>query len=108
MWVRPAPAPPWRSIEPRTLRDARLREGIWAPVRQRRGDTRQRHHPVRTPRRSYPGGLYIDVYSVNALAREVGQRGVTLSDPIRKIDGIREFEIRDCNGYGLRFGQHDW
>ena len=57
---------------------------------------------------SYPGCLYIDVDSVNALAREIGQRGVTLSDPIRTIDGMREFEIRDCNGYRLRFGQHDW
>lgn len=58
---------------------------------------------------NYPGCLYIHVVDgVAALAREVEKRGLTLSDPIRTIDGMREFELADCNGYRLRFGQHDW
>lgn len=55
----------------------------------------------------YPGWTYLFVDDVDALAAEYERRGVTFTQPLTTHDhGMREFEIRDLNGYRLRFGQY--
>ena len=48
---------------------------------------------------------YLDVSDPDALAGEFASRGVTFSVPLADTDdGLRGFEIRDLDGYGLFFG----
>jgi uncharacterized glyoxalase superfamily protein PhnB len=48
---------------------------------------------------------YFQVADPDALAAEFSSRGVPLSAPIRdRGDGLRGFEIKDLDGYGLFFG----
>ncbi|HEY8669141.1 MAG TPA: VOC family protein [Tepidisphaeraceae bacterium] len=49
---------------------------------------------------------YLDVSDPDALAAEFASRGVLFSVPIRdRDDGLRGFEIKDLDGYGLFFGR---
>ena len=49
---------------------------------------------------------YLEVPDPDALAAEFGSRGVPLSVPIRdRGDGLRGFEVKDLDGYGLFFGR---
>lgn len=48
---------------------------------------------------------YVNVPDPDALAAEFASRGVAFSAPIRdNDDGLRGFEIKDLDGYGLYFG----
>jgi len=51
---------------------------------------------------------YIDVPDPDALAAEFASRGVVFSMPLtdRGTDGVRGFAIKDIDGYGLFFGNH--
>jgi hypothetical protein len=49
---------------------------------------------------------YLYVPDPDALAAEFAARGVPFSVPIRDTgDGLRGFEVRDVDGYGLFFGR---
>jgi catechol 2,3-dioxygenase-like lactoylglutathione lyase family enzyme len=49
---------------------------------------------------------YLEVSDPDALAAELASRGVLFSVPIRDTDdGLRGFEIKDLDGYGLFFGR---
>lgn len=49
---------------------------------------------------------YLEVPDPDALAAEFASRGVLFSVPIGDTDdGLRGFEIRDLDGYGLFFGR---
>src|SRR5262245_22541893 len=49
---------------------------------------------------------YLEVHDPDALAAEFASRGVALSAPIRnRGDGLRGFEVKDPDGYGLFFGR---
>ena len=51
---------------------------------------------------------YVDVPDLDALAAEFISRGVNFSVPLtdRGADGVRGFVIKDPDGYGLFFGNH--
>jgi catechol 2,3-dioxygenase-like lactoylglutathione lyase family enzyme len=51
---------------------------------------------------------YLEVPDPDALAAEFASRGVPFSVPLtdRGDDGVRGFVIRDIDGYGLFFGNH--
>lgn len=52
------------------------------------------------------GTLYLYVENVDALWKSLGER-VEIVYPIENFDyGMREFGIRDCNGYILNLGQN--
>src|SRR5437773_9705517 len=49
---------------------------------------------------------YLEVPDPDALAAEFASRGVLFSAPITdRDDGLRGFEIKDLDGYGLFFGR---
>lgn len=49
---------------------------------------------------------YLEVPDPDALAEEFASRGVLFSSPIRDTDnGLRGFEVKDLDGYGLFFGR---
>lgn len=49
---------------------------------------------------------YIWIDNADALYKEFGQKGVTITQPLCNQEyGCREFTIRDLNGYTLGFGQ---
>jgi len=49
---------------------------------------------------------YLEVPDPDALAAEFASRGVVFSAPMRdRDDGLRGFEIKDLDGYGLFFGR---
>jgi catechol 2,3-dioxygenase-like lactoylglutathione lyase family enzyme len=49
---------------------------------------------------------YLEVPDPDALAAEFASRGVLFAVPIRdRDDGLRGFEIKDLDGYGLFFGR---
>jgi hypothetical protein len=49
---------------------------------------------------------YLEVPDPDALAAEFASRGVLFSVPIRdRSDGLRGFEVKDLDGYGLFFGR---
>jgi catechol 2,3-dioxygenase-like lactoylglutathione lyase family enzyme len=51
---------------------------------------------------------YLEVPDPDALAAEFASRGVPLSVPVSdRDDGLRGFELRDLDGYGLFFGCMD-
>jgi hypothetical protein len=51
---------------------------------------------------------YVDVPDPDALATEFASRGVPFAVPLtdRGDDGVRGFVIKDIDGYGLFFGNH--
>jgi catechol 2,3-dioxygenase-like lactoylglutathione lyase family enzyme len=51
---------------------------------------------------------YLDVPDPDALATEFASRGVLFTVPLtdRDDDGLRGFVIKDIDGYGLFFGNH--
>ncbi len=52
------------------------------------------------------GWTYIIVDNVDALHDEVAARGAEIVSPLETFSWqMREFEIKDCNGHILRFGQ---
>lgn len=56
---------------------------------------------------TYPGWIYLFVEQIDSLAEEYQRRGVTFTRPVTSQDhGMREFELLDCNGFRLRFGQY--
>lgn len=49
---------------------------------------------------------YVEVPDPDALSAEFASRGVPFSAPLTdRDDGLRDFEIRDLDGYGLFFGR---
>ena len=49
---------------------------------------------------------YLEVPDPDALAGEFASRGVRFSTPIMdRDDGLRGFEVKDLDGYGLFFGR---
>ena len=52
---------------------------------------------------------YLEVQDLEALAAEFASRGVSFSMPLtdRDSDGVRGFAIKDIDGYGLFFGNHE-
>ena len=57
--------------------------------------------------RKYPGWTYIFTENIDPLFEEYKAKGVTItSDLETKGHGMREFQIEDCNGFKLRFGQY--
>ena len=64
--------------------------------------------PLPNPRRdaSARWDAYLDVPDPDALAAELGSRGVSFSAPLQDThDGLRGFELEDVNGYVLFFGR---
>src|SRR5262247_768475 len=56
-------------------------------------------------RPTYSWDAYVEVPDPDALAAEFAERGVPFSVPISDTgDGLRGFEIKDLDGYGLFFG----
>ena len=56
---------------------------------------------------SYPGWTYLFVENIDELASEYHQRGLVFTRQLASHGhGMREFELLDCNGYRLRFGQY--
>lgn len=50
--------------------------------------------------------LVLFVSNVDEVYKEIVERGLPLVTDIKNYDyGIREFSIRDCNGYFLRFSE---
>lgn len=57
--------------------------------------------------RSYPGWTYIFTENLDALAEEYRARGLAFTrEPTTHDHGMREFQIQDCHGFKLRFGQY--
>ena len=57
---------------------------------------------------SYPGYNYFFVDNIDALYDEYGKKDVKVTRPLESHDhGMREFEVVDCNGFRLRFGQYN-
>jgi catechol 2,3-dioxygenase-like lactoylglutathione lyase family enzyme len=55
----------------------------------------------------YPGWFYLFVDDIDNIAASYEQRGLEFTQPLGTRDhGMREFEIKDLNGYCLRFGQY--
>lgn len=55
---------------------------------------------------AYCWDAYLEVPDPDALAAEFASRGVLFSVPIMNTeDGLRGFEIKDLDGYGLFFGR---
>lgn len=55
----------------------------------------------------YPGWFYFFVDGIDALYEEYRAKGVNVRQDLRSHEhGMREFEIVDCNGFRLRFGQY--
>jgi uncharacterized glyoxalase superfamily protein PhnB len=49
---------------------------------------------------------YIYVSDVDLLANELGSRKADIVEgPVKRIYGMRELLVRDCNGYVIAFGQ---
>ena len=49
---------------------------------------------------------FVDVPDPDALAAEFASRNVELSEPLKDTDdGLRGFELKDCDGYVLFFGR---
>lgn len=49
---------------------------------------------------------YLDVPDPDALAAEFASRNVGFSEPLKDThDGLRGFELKDCDGYVLFFGR---
>ena len=49
---------------------------------------------------------YLDVPDPDALAAEFASRNVEFSEPLKDThDGLRGFELKDCDGYVLFFGR---
>lgn len=56
---------------------------------------------------SYPGWTYIFVENIEALNAQHLANGVQVNQPLgNREHGMREYEIQDCNGYRIRFGQY--
>ena len=56
---------------------------------------------------TYPGYNYFFVDNIDALHSEYMMKNVRMTRDIESQDhGMREFEVVDCNGYRLRFGQY--
>jgi catechol 2,3-dioxygenase-like lactoylglutathione lyase family enzyme len=56
---------------------------------------------------SYPGYAYIFVDAIDQLHAEYSKKSVRIIRGLESHDhGMREFEIIDCNGFRLRFGQY--
>lgn len=56
---------------------------------------------------AYPGWTYIFTEDVDTLCAEYRDKGVEITrEPESHDHGMREFEIREANGYRLRFGQY--
>jgi catechol 2,3-dioxygenase-like lactoylglutathione lyase family enzyme len=56
---------------------------------------------------SYPGYNYFFVDNINDLHAEYVAKGDRITRSLMSHDhGMREFEIQDCNGFRLRFGQY--
>jgi uncharacterized glyoxalase superfamily protein PhnB len=65
--------------------------------------SRNAHSTVEKP--TMTGSLYLYPDNVNQVWEEVKDKA-TVEYPIEDFDyGMREFAIRDCNGYLLQFGQ---
>ena len=64
--------------------------------------------PNYTRRPAFAWDVYFDVTDPDALAHEFASRGVEFSTPLteRGDDGLRGFVIKDIDGYGLFFGNH--
>lgn len=55
----------------------------------------------------YPGWSYVFVTDADQLCSRFRSHGVIITrEPFSYDYGLREFEIVDCNGYRLRFGQY--
>jgi uncharacterized glyoxalase superfamily protein PhnB len=65
--------------------------------------TRDEERPPVAP--TITGQLYCYPPDVDALWKEIEGRVEVVSPLADREYGMREFQIRDCNGYVLRFGQ---
>jgi catechol 2,3-dioxygenase-like lactoylglutathione lyase family enzyme len=55
----------------------------------------------------YPGWFYFFVENIDILAAGYKRRGIEFTQLLgTREHGMREFEVRDLNGYRLRFGQY--
>ena len=58
------------------------------------------------PSKSQPA-IYIFVYDVDAIYKELTSKGVEIVNPINDREyGMRDFDIKDLNGYILAFSTH--
>jgi len=64
--------------------------------------TREEELPPAAP--AITGQLYLYPPDVDGLWRELSGRVEVVSPLLNWDHGVREFQIRDCNGYVLRFG----
>ena len=63
--------------------------------------------PVEFDPATYPGYNYFFVENIDALFSEYKHKNVRfLRELENHAHGMREFEIVDCNGFRLRFGQY--
>lgn len=59
-----------------------------------------------TSEKLQPGNAYVTATDVDAIYDEYCSKGLSIfSPPEDKDHGMREFEIADCNGHFLTFGQ---
>lgn len=57
--------------------------------------------------RDYPGWTYIFTENIDPLFDEYRTNGAKITRELAThAHGMREFQIEDCNGYTLRFGQY--
>lgn len=55
----------------------------------------------------FPGWFYFFVENIDILAASYEQRGIEFTQALSTREhGMREFEVRDLNGYRLKFGQY--
>jgi hypothetical protein len=64
--------------------------------------------PNYTREPAFSWDAYLEVPDPDALATEFASRGVLFAVPLtdRDNDGLRGFVIKDIDGYGLFFGNH--
>lgn len=56
---------------------------------------------------AFPGWIYLFVEKIDALYAEYTTIGLPMARPLADhTHGMREFELVDCNGFRLRFGQY--
>lgn len=57
--------------------------------------------------KEYPGWMYFFTSNIDYLYEEYINKNVNITRDLKNHNhGMREFEIEDCNGFKLRFGQY--
>ena len=63
------------------------------------------HEDLKLPLKPHTS-LYVFVYDIDALFKELKEKGVTQGEIFNADYGMRDFDITDLNGYRITFGQN--